>query len=104
MVIRADKLSALRCSVLWLSLPDTQPNGLGRVAKRDHSFFRSRADVRVIRDQDVSIDIKKIGEIGEVSGGGYQDAGFDHASDHGFEASLAGGLQRIVSAADAAGL
>ena len=61
------------------------------------------AEVRVVRAEDVAVHVEVIAKFGEVSGGADEDAGFDHAADHGFEAGFARGQEGFEAAADTGG-
>src|SRR6266850_4687705 len=62
------------------------------------------AEVWVVGAEDVAVEVEVIAEFGEVGGGADEDAGLNHAADHGFEAGFARGLQGFEAAADAGGL
>ena len=59
---------------------------------------------RVVLDEEVAVDVEMVGEFGKVGRGGNEQARFDHAADHRFEASGASGLEGVISGGDAAGL
>ena len=81
-----------------------QPKLFRRGGEGEKAVGVGDAEVRVVGAKDVTVDVEVIAKFGEVSGGADEDAGFNHAADHGFQAGLARGLKGFEATADAGGL
>jgi hypothetical protein len=98
------KAHLLYVSAEHLARCNAQPRFFWRGSERKQAIGVRDAEVGIVGAEDVAVDIQIIAEFCEMRGSADQDAGFDHAADHRFEASFAGGLEGFEAAADAAGL
>jgi len=83
---------------------DAEAEFFGRGGEGEEAVGVGDAEVRVVGAKDVAVHIEVIAEFGEVRGGADEDAGFNHAADHGLEAGFARGLKGFEAATDAGSL
>src|SRR4051812_38020037 len=92
-----------RLEVKWfneLSDFDAQAQFLRCTGEREQTFLCGHAEIGIIGDEEIAIDIEIVAELGEMRGGADENAGFNHAADHRLQTGFARSLQSFVSIAD----
>ena len=73
------------------------------VGKRKETLSRGHAEVGVVRDQNVSIQVQIIAKLGELGASADENTGLNHATEHRFEAGFARGLESFERGGDPTG-
>src|SRR5438045_839783 len=69
--------------------------------ERKNSIFRRNPDVRIVSNEQITIEIEKVAEFGQVRRRGYQYAGLYHATKHRLQARLPRFFQGLDRAGNA---
>src|SRR5439155_3058587 len=73
---------SLRVAHLFRPGPHSEPGFLACASETDDPILRGGAEIRIIVDQQIPINVQVVCQLSQVRGGSNEDARFDHASEH----------------------